>query len=53
MDVLRDLLDGASEMLRSVRLDVELPVAVVEKLVQLPNLCHLRAPLPGTHIPPL
>jgi len=51
-DVLIKLLDEASDVLRSVSLDGELPMAVIEKLLQLPDLRRLNIQLPGTRISP-
>ena len=47
MDALCNLLDEASETLKVVHLDADLSVAVVEKLIQLPNLRQLRARCAG------
>ena len=54
LDATSNLLDAASETLRSVGLDVdeEPPVAIAEKLLQLPNLRCLEVQLPGTRISP-
>ena len=51
-DTLQNLLDEASETLRSVSLDGHLSMAVIEKLLQLPNLRSLDVQLPGTRIYP-
>jgi len=50
MDELHNLLEQASETLRSVDLDGELSDSIMEKLLQLPNLRHLDLRLPGTRI---
>ena len=50
LDVLHNLLNEASETLRSVSLGGELSIAVIEKLLQLPNLRCLEVQLPGTRI---
>jgi len=52
MDALHNLLDEASETLRSVCLDGQPSMAVIEKLFQLPNLRRLDVELPGTRISP-
>jgi len=52
LDALCDLLDGASGTLRSVSLDIELSVAVAEKVLQLPNLRCLDAKMPEAKISP-
>ena len=52
MDALYSLLDQASESLRAVRLLGELSMAIVEKLIQLPNLRHLEVHMPGSCISP-
>ena len=52
MSALHNLLNQASETLRSVRLKEEPSMAVIEKLIQLPNLRHLDMYTPGTHISP-
>lgn len=52
LDVLHNLLDKASDTLRSVSLEGELSVAVIEKLLQLPNLRCLGVQLPRTRISP-
>ena len=49
---LHDLLDEASETLRSVSLGGQSTVAIIEKLLQLPNLCHLDVQLPWARISP-
>ena len=52
MDAVYNLLEQASATLRSVDLDGDPSMAIIEKLLQLPNLRHLDVRLPGTHIPP-
>jgi len=52
LDALHNLLDEASETLRSISLGGELSIAVIEKLVQPPNLRCLEVQLPGTQISP-
>ena len=52
LSALNNLLDAAAETLRSVDLDGELPVAISEKLFQLPNLRFLDVELSGTRISP-
>ena len=52
MDALHNLLDQASKSLRMVRLVGELSTAVVEKLIQLPNLRHLDVLMPETRVSP-
>jgi len=52
MNALHNLLDKASKTLRSVRLDGEPSMAVIEKLLQLPNLRCLHVHLPGSLIFP-
>jgi len=52
MDTLHNLLDEASETLRSVCLDGQQSMVVIEKLLQLPNLRCLDVRLPGTRISP-
>jgi len=52
MDALHNLLDEASETLRSVYLDGQPSMAVIEKLLQLPDLRYLDVQLPGTRISP-
>ena len=52
LGALHDLLDEASETLRSVSLDGQLTVAIIEKLLQLPNLYHLDVQLPWERISP-
>ena len=52
LEVLHNLLDEASETLRSVTLDGQLSIAVTSKLLQLPNLCCLDVQLPWGRIPP-
>ena len=52
LGVLHNLLDGASETLRSVSLDGELPMAVIGKLLQLSNLRCLDVHLPRARISP-
>ena len=52
MDAVYNLLEQASETLRSVDLGGDPSVAIIEKLLQLPNLRHLDVILPETRIPP-
>ena len=52
MDALHNLLDKASETLRSVDLCCEPSIAVIEKLLQLPNLRLLDVCTPETRISP-
>jgi len=52
MDALHNLLDEASETLRSVCLDGQQSTAVFEKLLQLPNLRCLDVRHPGAQISP-
>lgn len=52
MDALHNLLDKASETLRSVDLGCEPSIAVIEKLLQLPNLRLLDVCTPETRISP-
>lgn len=52
MNALHDLLDKASETLKSVGLDEKPSMAVIDKLIQLPNLRHLDVQLPETRISP-
>jgi hypothetical protein len=52
VDALHNLLDKVTQTLRSVRLNGELPMAVTEKLLRLPNLRRLHVHLPGTLIFP-
>ena len=52
MDAVYNLLEQASETLRSADLGERPPMAIVEKLLQLPNLRHLVVTLPETYIPP-
>ena len=49
-DELHNLLEQASETLRSVDLDGELSGTIIEKLLQLPNLRRLDIRMPGTRI---
>ena len=49
---LRNLLDEASETLRSVSLDGQPSMAVIDKLLRLPNLRSLDVQLPATRISP-
>lgn len=50
MNALCNLLDKASETLRSIYLDGKSSIAVIEKLLQLPHLCYLGVELPETRI---
>ena len=50
--VLHNLLDEASETLRSVTLDGELSISVTDKLLQLPNLRYFDVQLPRARISP-
>lgn len=52
LDAVQDLLDGACETLTSVSLDGELSMAVVEKILQLPNLRFLGIKVPRARISP-
>ena len=52
MNALHNLLDRASKSLRTVRLVGDLSMAVVEKLIQLPNLRHLDVIMPETRVSP-
>ena len=52
LGALCNLLDKASKSLRSVSLDGELSMGVIEKLLQLPNLRCLDVQLPQTRISP-
>jgi hypothetical protein len=52
LDALHNLLSKASETLRLVSLDGEVPAAVIEKLLQLPNLRELGLSLPRAWISP-
>ena len=49
---LHNLLNQASETLRSVHLSEEPAAAVIEKLIQLPNLRHLDVDMPRSRISP-
>ena len=53
LEALRNLLDEASETLRSVRLDGEISTTIFDKLLRLHNLRYLSVKLPQAPISPL